>query len=531
MEHGFFTLRGQHGLADDVGVLLHHLSALPEARLDAAFTGIATGGSAALLNRPPAATGDKDTFIKAVMEVSGVVAAAPRQGSSADAGPGPLAPDQIALLISARDVLATLARPATVESIRITREYSRAMPLRRICGKIVRLVGRVFGRRGPAEEKAAPGSRRSVRFGRSLALQMRAWQLFTLGLVGVTVALSIYALTGRGLLREIDLTSAKFGLLASDMEVAERADAPVFMALRGFGSDNVQHPKPAHYVERYCEAIDRTVSPERFATRQQQRLCDRYDGHNEALQQLFLRLRYWHWQPPGQWFPIDDGCPPGETPRHETGGCTPATAGGRPAPRPEPTPRPETVPMVRNGGATNGLSLPSSGGEAMAATNSIERLMEGGGVAPAVPPAGAALQPASALRQIQHLRLEVVTAQVILQATTEYLLPCLYAMLGALAAALGNLARKAEDATLSFGDGGATFRTLVLGVLFGAVIGLFASQVAPAVQTGGSANAASLTPAALSLLAGYSVAQVFQFFDGLSVRVFGPRAPVGTPTG
>jgi hypothetical protein len=68
------------------------------------------------------------------------------------------------------------------------------------------------------------------------------------------------------------------------------------------------------------------------------------------------------------------------------------------------------------------------------------------------------------LSVLQRLRLEVVAAQVVWQAVTEYLLPCLYAILGTLAAALGNMARKAEDATLSFSDGGVIFRTLVPGV-------------------------------------------------------------------
>jgi len=78
-----------------------------------------------------------------------------------------------------------------------------------------------------------------------------------------------------------------------------------------------------------------------------------------------------------------------------------------------------------------------------------------------------------------------------------------------------------EEVTLDYSDGGVVIRTPVLGVLFGAVIGLFASQLGPATE-GANTAAASLTPAALSLLAGYSVAQVFQFFDGLALRVFGP---------
>jgi hypothetical protein len=65
--------------------------------------------------------------------------------------------------------------------------------------------------------------------------------------------------------------------------------------------------------------------------------------------------------------------------------------------------------------------------------------------------------------------------------------------------------------------------------VFGAVIGLFSGQLGPSGEAGSVGG--SLTPAALSLLAGYSVAQVLHFFDGLSLHVFGPRPPAGTPTG
>lgn len=508
MDQGFFSPEGQAALTDDVSVLLHHLSALPEPRLDAAFAGVAIGGTNGLLNRPPATTPTKDAFLGQLMEVTGIVARSPA-GSGTQ---GPLKPEQVALLIEARDFLATLARPATVESIRITREYSRAVPLRMIAEGLVRLVGRLAGRTSAGEA----AQRRGDRFGRGLAVQVRAWQVFTLALVALTVLLSIYALTGRGLVQEVNLTDARFTALAADMEAAERADAPIFVTFSGVGADGNAAPMTGQYVQRYCEAIRHTAQGERFASRQQQRLCDRYDGYNEALQQLFQRLRYWHSRVPGRFFPIADACPPGQVLRGDLGGCAPKPDPGQAAPRTGEEPAPG-LPM-----AASSPQDASTGASAMALPASSGA---GGGI-------GVAAQRAWVLQQLQHLRLEVVTAQVILQAITEYLLPCLYAMLGALAAVLGNLARKVEDATLSFSDGGVTFRTLVLGLLFGAVIGLFASQVGPAGPDAVAGTiAASLTPAALSLLAGYSVAQVFQFFDGLSLRVFGPRPPAGTPTG
>jgi hypothetical protein len=478
MEHSFFSLEGQRILLDDVNVLLNHLSALPEPRLDAAFAGIGPNGTGILLTRPPAGTPTKDDFLKAVMQAAeqlapGTALADPDH-PVADR-PGLLGADGVAFLIAARDFLATLARPATVESIRITSQYVRAIPLAATAEALRRGLARLFGRRrtGAAAAAGMAGSatRRSTAFGCRLAVQVRLWHLGTLALVSATLLLSIYALIGRGLVREVGATDAKFAALAADMDLAEQADAPVFTLIAGGGGD-LPGAVPTQQVRRYCEgvreAVERRGATEvkvvYFATRKQQRLCDRHDGYNKALWQLFDRLDNWRSRFPGNYFPVTSRCPAGQVPEPEGGCISPAAIGER-----------------------------------------------------------------AELSVLQRLRLEVVAAQVVLQAITEYLLPCLYAILGALAAALGNMARKAEDATLSFSDGGVIFRTLVLGVLFGAVIGLFSSQLGPSGEEGSVGG--SLTPAALSLLAGYSVAQVFQFFDGLSLRVFGPRSPAGTPTG
>lgn len=471
MQPGFFSLEGQRNLLDDVSILLHHLSALPESRLDAAFAGVARNGSGIPFARPPADTTTKDDFLEEVMRLEERLApgtAVVEAGSPAASRAGPLGPEDLAFLIASRDFLATLARPATVESIRITREYVRTIPLGTMADLLRRGWARLFGGK-VAEDAVSLDVRRSARFGRRLAVFVRLWQLGTLVLVLVTLALSIYVLTGRGLVREVGAIDAMVAALGADMDAAEQNDAPVFALIAGGGSDRPGDvPKPQ--VQRYCDQVRREGGTNGdvvyFATRRQQRLCDRYDGYNKNLVLLFDRLKVWHSHVFGRFFPVATTCPYGQI-------------------------------LAFTGSEERCVRPAANGGE---------------------------------LTLVQYLRPEVLKAQVVLQAITEYLLPCLYAMLGALAAAIGNMARKAEDATLSFSDGGAIFRTLVLGVLFGAVIGLFSSQVG---VTGGAAGSVggSLTPAALSLLAGYSVAQVFQFFDGLSIRVFGPRSPAGTPTG
>jgi hypothetical protein len=60
----------------------------------------------------------------------------------------------------------------------------------------------------------------------------------------------------------------------------------------------------------------------------------------------------------------------------------------------------------------------------------------------------------------------------------------------------------------------------VLGVVAGAVIGLFAAYLTSVTQ-----SLASLSISALAFLAGYNTVGLFAFFDNLSNRVFAVDAP------
>ena len=427
MGHFCCTRASQLALLDDVDVLLRYLAVLPEARLDAAFAR-AEADRGGTLAHPPAETPRKDDFMKRIMELAAQLHAPVAEDAPP---PAPLPAADVAFLSLARDFLAALARPATVESIRITHAYNRA-----------RL------QRGTPRERL----RSSHCFGQRLAAATRGWEIATLGVIAITLLLSVYTLIGRGLIQEVSATDGMFAALSRDLEEAEKADkaGTVTLAIGNGG------PEVAAGVLRFCDRPPLVGEHRVFNSHQQERLCDRLDGYNIAFTQLFEGLQDWR---------------------------------------------------------TNLMGVAAV----------APALLGGSAQAAAVP--AAKVDPG--LGTVQRLRLEVVRGQITLQAVADYVLPCLYAMLGALAAALRIMARKAEDVTLSYADGGLITRTVVLGVLFGSVIGLFSSQLGAA--EGGSL--ASLTPAALSLLAGYSVAQVFQFFDGLSLRVFGPRPPAGTPTG
>lgn len=111
-------------------------------------------------------------------------------------------------------------------------------------------------------------------------------------------------------------------------------------------------------------------------------------------------------------------------------------------------------------------------------------------------------------------------ADSILGAVTQYILPVLYGFLGAMAAALRLLRRKVDGSLLSYTDRARLQQGAILGVLCGAVIGLFATFLS------GMGNTGSVGTAALALLAGYNVDGVFRFLDELSDRLFRPVTPV-----
>lgn len=108
-------------------------------------------------------------------------------------------------------------------------------------------------------------------------------------------------------------------------------------------------------------------------------------------------------------------------------------------------------------------------------------------------------------------------AELILGSITHYLLPVCYGFLGAMAATMRQLRTKIATAQVHFTDRGRLQQGALLGVLCGAVIGLFASSF------DGDNSAAGLSIPAIAFLAGYNVRGVFRFLDDLSDRLFGGK--------
>ena len=110
-------------------------------------------------------------------------------------------------------------------------------------------------------------------------------------------------------------------------------------------------------------------------------------------------------------------------------------------------------------------------------------------------------------------------ASSILACVTMSVLPCLYAFIGAAAASMIGIRRRTDGALLSYTDRGRVKLNVILGFVFGAIIGLFAGHFSlPADSTG---NALGLS--AVALLAGYNVPAVSDFLDDLSNRLFRPQ--------
>jgi hypothetical protein len=110
-------------------------------------------------------------------------------------------------------------------------------------------------------------------------------------------------------------------------------------------------------------------------------------------------------------------------------------------------------------------------------------------------------------------------ASAVLACVTTSILPCLYAFIGAAAASMMAIRRRTDAALLSYTDRGRVKFNVILGFVFGAVIGLFAGHLS--LPADGTASALGLS--ALALLTGYNVPAVSDFLDDLSTRLFRPQ--------
>jgi hypothetical protein len=103
------------------------------------------------------------------------------------------------------------------------------------------------------------------------------------------------------------------------------------------------------------------------------------------------------------------------------------------------------------------------------------------------------------------------TSSSILGWIALFVVPSLYSLVGAGAATMLELRRKVNTWTLILSDRNLIAYNMILGSAFGAIIGMFSRSFG---------SETSIGPAAIALLAGFNVPGVFSFLDQLSKQVF-----------
>jgi hypothetical protein len=106
----------------------------------------------------------------------------------------------------------------------------------------------------------------------------------------------------------------------------------------------------------------------------------------------------------------------------------------------------------------------------------------------------------------------------------NYVLPMMYGLLGAAAAAMMNVNQKIRSSRLSPRDRRMSQVQLVLGIITGACIGLFLTPSGVGSSTAAvSGGGVALSASALSFLAGFGVEGVFKMLQNILVTVFGDQ--------
>jgi hypothetical protein len=407
----------------------------------------------------------------------------------------------VAFVDWSRDFLAAVAAPATASSIRLTREYA----IHRSRGPFTWLRIRLASVRNavgwPASSPSSlpvlppdPDGPIQQRFALRLAKWVQRFEWATVAMVVFTLFVSIYALSGRLILANEKQTAETWGKLDVLVEAQEDKifPPPTFpitdqsnfqvRPLCELGQQEVNPVKlAATGTPSLPQGSGETEIAQKYLSARQAHLCDQ---RAKVLQDLFvvtIHLQFW----------------------------SSVIAGPR-----------EAI------GNTGSWSIRNPFWPAAVfgvEQSSLERFANerNGDLCRPLAPRAPAYQPDPNVCKTMLWTLidrSRNVAESILGSITEYVLPVCYGLLGAMAAALRLIRRKVDAATLVPTDRARLQQGAILGVLCGAVIGLFANQV------GGAENAGGLGLSALALIAGYNVDGVFRFLDELSDRIFGAAA-------
>jgi hypothetical protein len=483
----------------DISVLLDYLGTLPDGRLLSYFedTQSRVADSAAKHTVPPCA--GYSEFLSLIFKIgSAFQTGRPDLLPELPAPPHGLPLSAEAFLFWSRDFLAAVAAPATADSIRLTHDY------------IVRRARRRFWFRRSQSTPAAveapalpPDADEPVRkmLARRLALWVRFSEALTIVIVILTVAVSIYALSGKLILgnaqdmeqawskvdqqleaqedRLLSLSTQPAGLherIISDglCTFAKQAKATTTAQAETGAPVSVAVATTAGEIRSDAASPLIKVAPPQIdlISARERHLCEESDRVLLNLFTVTIHLQSW-----------------------------------------------SSVATQRIGAVAH-VPLAPLLGVSPASIAEYSRDRDGNICAVAFPDLYNKQAGASGCRELLLTKINGThrIAESILASITLYILPVFYGFLGAMAAALRTLRRKVDACILSYTDRARLQQGAVLGILCGAVIGLFATYITKSGAGGG------LGLSAIALLAGYNVDGVFRFLDELSDRVFRPSS-------
>jgi len=458
----------------DVNLLLEFLGQRADSRLQAHFEDTRGGLTAPIgkLAAPPCRT--YRHFLSRLVAIGG-----PLPGLRGGAASIATAPDttsegdetlsDIAFLYFARDFLAAVAAPATVDTIRVTRAYKIA----RRYSTFSRLLHRTRTRRGTQTESADEMAHECVASAKRLAFRVVAIEYGAIAFTLITLTISAYALSGRLILdrqRQISNDYVAIGHEMEELAKDVRLAANTMAAAPPLPTSCDLTPSSSPTMVNTAGLVDGSVTNDgrRLSTAPSQ--LAEISAHHCAL---FWRIK---------------------RAREDVIAVTLHLVSW--------TRVVIDLPLV------NGVLGVREKFIQDAADNHTEWCTRLDFRPDATGHCLAALQDL-----IYHTG-EV--ADSLLGCIALYVLPALYGCLGAAAATLRALRRKVDQSLVQVTDRGRVQQDIILGLLFGAIIGLFAGYIGKATPQDG------LGLSALAVLAGYNVSGVFAFLDELSKRVFQP---------
>jgi hypothetical protein len=469
-----------HRACRDVWVLLEFLGQRADSRLQAHFEDTRADLAAPIhkLAAPPCRT--YRHFLNRLVSISGRLSCShpdvtvaptsagfPREG---DEGLG-----DIDFLYFCRDFLAAVAAPATVDTIALTRAYINARRLSPLA-RLVRAVGRRRSKASGSNKITEPTTDHNAyadSAGR-IARRVVFLEYGTVVLTLITLGISAYALSGRLILDSQRQVAADYAGIQRDMELAASASGAI--AVNGGGSlalacnpdssGNTAVVKTAELKVLSDASRDPQLGSGSTApvhTIKEAGLCWRLKKAREDVVVAKLHLVSW------------TGVVIGGLKVGELFGINSDSIGGSATLHPDWCTRISAKPEARTDACPQALS------DALYGSNEV--------------------------------------AQSLLGCIALYVLPALYGCLGAAVATFRMLRRKVDRSLVSVTDRGRVMQDIVLGLLCGAIMGLFVGYISKETPDLG------LGLSALALLAGYNVSGVFAFLDELCTRVFKPAQP------